>query len=363
MIKLLLTAFLFINTIHSNEIEFKLNEVEIPKVISDKSKLIPLSNICLFSNETDIASNLIRYINSSQKTLDIAIYSFTNLSISDAIINAYKRGVKVRMIIEYSKVQTDKVDPAITKLINANIPIRILRGGGLYGIMHNKITIIDSSLLITGSYNFTSNANINNFENIVFVDNYSDVSSYINYFETMWSKATDINYPSKSLSLPSDVPTALLTTLNSIRTNIIKMINYSQKSIDIAVYSISDNDIFNALINAKNRGIKIRIVTDRLQSTQSQTVKNLYDSGFDIKISDGFNKGMMHNKYAVFDNSFVITGSFNWSNNAETYNWENAVILPSEYATYFSRNFITIYNQAKPYDGKTSSSGELPVSR
>ncbi|MCX7647901.1 MAG: phospholipase D-like domain-containing protein, partial [Elusimicrobiales bacterium] len=265
--------------------------------------------------------------------------------------------------IEYTKVQTSKVDPAITKLINANVPIRLLKGGGLYGIMHNKITLIDSSILITGSYNFTINANINNYENIVFLDNQSDINSYKNYFETMWSRATDISYPSKSLSIPSDVPTALLTMINSIRANIIKMINYSKKTIDIAVYSISDDDIFNTLVNAKNRGVKIRIVTDRLQSTQSATVKKLYDAGFDIKISDGFNKGMMHNKYAIFDNSIVITGSFNWSNNAETYNWENAVLLPSIYAAYFSRNFATIYNQAKPYDGKTSNAGETPISR
>lgn len=364
MINLLIATISAVMTLNSAELEFKIDrEIDIPKAQYDISKTVLLSNICLFSNESDIASELIKQINYAKKTLDIAIYSLTNQDISDAIIKAYNRGVKVRMIIETTKVQTSKIDPAITKLINANVPIRILKGGGLYGIMHNKITLIDSSLLITGSYNFTSNANINNYENVVFVDNQTDINSYKNYFETMWSRAADISYPSKSLSIPSDVPTALLTMINSIRTNIIKMINYSQKTIDIAVYSISDDDIFNTLLNAKNRGVKIRIVTDRLQSTQSATVKKLYDAGFDIKISDGFNKGMMHNKYAVFDNSVVITGSFNWSNNAETYNWENAVLLPSTYAAYFSRNFATIYNQAKPYDGKTSNAGETPVSR
>lgn len=139
----------------------------------------------------------------------------------------------------------------------------------------------------------------------------------------------------------------------------------SQYSIDIAVYSISDSEIYNALLRAKDRGIKIRIVTDRLQVSQSQTVKDLYNAGFDIKISNGFNNGMMHNKYAIFDGQYVITGSFNWSNNAENYNWENAIILEPYYSSFYPKNFITIYNQAKPIDVKDleSSSNSSSSSR
>ncbi len=360
MVFKILLFFLVNINLTSHDLELRLNDFELPEVKSDKSFL---TNIALFSNETDIAANLIRNINNSQKTLDIAIYSITNIEITNAIINAYKRGIKVRMILEYSKAQTQKIDEAVKRLIESKIPVKILRGGGLYGVMHNKIIIIDSKILITGSYNFTLNANNNNFENIVISDRKNDIDEYKNYFEVMWENATDITDTSKSLITYNDIPTALLTSLNSIRTNIIKMIDYSQKSIDIAVYSISDDVIVNALLKAKNRGVKIRIVTDRLQSTQSKSVEDLYNYGFDIKISDGYNKGMMHNKYAIFDNSIVITGSFNWSNNAETYNWENAIVLYQGYAQHFIRNFTTIYNQAKPFDIKQENSSEDPISQ
>ena len=352
MINILTLLYFLIIPLKSQEIEFKINKLDIPS----PNKSIIISNIALFSNESDIASNIISRIDSAKKSIDIAIYSLTNTSISDSIIRAHNRGINVRMIIENSKINSSRIDPAVQKLIDANIAIKALRGGGLYGIMHNKIAIIDSSILITGSYNFTLTANSNNFENIVIVTDPQNIKSYNDYFEIMWEKAIDIKYNSKSLAIPSDIPETLFTIINTIRTNIIKLINYAQKSIDIAVYAISDEQIYQEILKAKNQGIKIRIVTDRLQSTQSDTVKKLYEAGIDVKISDGFNKGMMHNKYAIFDNSFVITGSFNWSNNAENYNWENAIILDKSYANYFSKNFETIYNQAKNYNEKENIS-------
>jgi len=346
MIVFLFYFLLNINLFSQNEFKFKVNnDIEIPSV-----KSLPiLDNICLFSNTSDISAFLIKKINNAKNTIDIAIYSLTNENISNALIEAKKRGIKIRIIIEYSKINTSKIDPAISKLIDEKIPIKTLRGSGLYGIMHNKIMIIDSSFLITGSYNYTLTANNNNFENVVFVSESSNVISYIKYFETMWQKGSDIYTTSKTLLFPSDISQTLFTMIDTIRNNIIKLISYSQKKIDIAVYSISDDLIYNELLKAKKRGVSIRIVTDRLQSTQSETIKKLYKQNFNIKVSDGFNKGMMHNKYAIFDDSFVITGSFNWSNNAENYNWENAIILGNDYVKFFNKNFEEIYSQAKYY--------------
>jgi len=88
----------------------------------------------------------------------------------------------------------------------------------------------------------------------------------------------------------------------------------------------------------------------------------LANAGFDIRISDGYNKGMMHNKYAIFDGGTMVTGSFNWSNNAENYNWENAIVLTSPYIAYFQRNFETIYNQSKPFTPSSSTDDEKPIS-
>ncbi len=324
--------------------------------ISDKIS-IPLPEVkyskikyrgAYFSDETVISKILISNINSTVSSLDIAVYSFTNEAISEAIIRAYERGVKVRIIIDYSKFNPSKIEPAILKLINKKIPIKLLKGAGQYGVMHNKIAIFDRKILMTGSYNFTLAADNNNFENVVFITDENNLSSYIDYFETMWRKAVDIYSSSKLVYYNEDLSTSLFTMMEGIRKTVIKLIDGTQKKLDICVYAISDDQIYNSLKKANSRGVKIRIVTDRLQATQSNTVKKLWKEGFDIKISNGYNKGVMHNKYAIFDEQFIITGSFNWSNNAENYNWENAVVLSEHYVSYFKNNFEKIYKQASP---------------
>ncbi|MCX7642000.1 MAG: phospholipase D-like domain-containing protein, partial [Elusimicrobiales bacterium] len=265
--------FVFLNVaLYGTDIVELKKDIFLPEVkASSKNTYI----YTLFSNETQISKKLIEQINNTLSSLDIAIYSLSNITISDAIIQAYKRGVNVRIIIEYSKVVSNKMDPAVSKLIDAKIPIRYLRGNGMYGVMHNKIVIFDKKILMTGSYNFTVAADNNNFENVVFVYDENNVLSYLNYFETMWSKAIDVYGSSKSL-VNLDLSTSLFTIISSIRTDILKLIDLSQKSIDIAVYSISDEEIYNSLKKAKDRGVKIRIITDRLQASQSQTVKKLW---------------------------------------------------------------------------------------
>ena len=63
--------------------------------------------------------------------------------------------------------------------------------------MHNKFCIIDESLVLNGSYNWTLNASLKNFENVVFTDDRDLISQFKGYFEflceslvkvTDWSK-------------------------------------------------------------------------------------------------------------------------------------------------------------------------------
>lgn len=79
---------------------------------------------------------------------------------------------------------------------------------------------------------------------------------------------------------------------------IIRLINQSQNNIDIAVYAINNDNIIAALKQAKDRGVKIRILTDRLQASgKSSKVRELYAFGFDIKV---------HSKYKIEHNKFAI---------------------------------------------------------
>lgn len=107
---------------------------------------------------------------------------------------------------------------------------------------------------------------------------------------------------------------------------IVNKINSAQKNIDAAVYSINNDNIVQALINARRRGVKIRILTDRFQAKgKSSKVKYLYDNDINIRVHSYFK--IEHNKFAIYDGVQGSTGSFNWTNPAEKKNSENCIFF------------------------------------
>jgi phosphatidylserine/phosphatidylglycerophosphate/cardiolipin synthase-like enzyme len=116
---------------------------------------------------------------------------------------------------------------------------------------------------------------------------------------------------------------------------LIERINAAEYSIDMSVYSFYNQpSIVNALISAKNRGVKVRIVYDK--RTTQNSMQQLINAGFLISKRPNIN-GIMHNKFFVFDgrdsnpdNDWVWTGSWNLS--ADESSWLNNVIEINDFA-------------------------------
>lgn len=104
---------------------------------------------------------------STEGNLDIAIYSLTHPVIVKAIGDAYKRGIKVRVITD--KVQSSGATQkhAMNDLITIGIPIKIETHTGL---MHLKMSIMDGKIATTGSYNYSKGASEDNDEMLVVIN-------------------------------------------------------------------------------------------------------------------------------------------------------------------------------------------------
>ena len=136
---------------------------------------------------------------------------------------------------------------------------------------------------------------------------------------------------------------------------IISEINRAHKSIDIAMFSFTSREIANALIEAKQRHLKIRITLniDQIKDPYSKC-KFLVSKGINVKFHMG--QGLMHNKFAVIDNLVVLTGSFNWTNTAEKKNAENLLIIKDrELAWKYTKQFKHLWSQ--------SGQGQIKVAR
>ena len=122
---------------------------------------------------------------------------------------------------------------------------------------------------------------------------------------------------------------------------LVDFINNAQESIDVAVYSINNTNLVKALKQAHDRGIKIRILTDRLQAAgKSSKVPELYAYGMNVRVHSKFK--IEHNKFAIFDGKKASTGSYNWTNPASDKNSENCV--------FFTDNMAVVSDYQKRFD-------------
>lgn len=113
---------------------------------------------------------------------------------------------------------------------------------------------------------------------------------------------------------------------DSCRDLIIEQIKASTTLIEICVFTISDDLITDALVEAKELfNIEVKIITDDEKS---------YDKGSDVKYMEGKDlqvryddvRHHMHHKFAIFDSNRVLTGSYNWTRSAARYNQENILL-------------------------------------
>lgn len=113
---------------------------------------------------------------------------------------------------------------------------------------------------------------------------------------------------------------------NSCRDLIIEQIKSATDRIEICVFTISDDLITDALVEARELfDLDIRIITDDEKSyDKGSDIKYLEKKGFEICYDDV--RHHMHHKFAIFDSNRVLTGSYNWTRSAASYNQENILL-------------------------------------
>ncbi len=133
---------------------------------------------------------------------------------------------------------------------------------------------------------------------------------------------------------------------------LIEVIDGASETLDIAIYSLTYPDIVQAIKNAASRGVKVRIITDRIQSggkTQKEALKLLGSAGIPLKINS--HSGLMHLKMTVADGEVATTGSFNYSKSASTTNDEIFMAFrDAEIARSFSERFEAMWNDDKDFE-------------
>jgi phosphatidylserine/phosphatidylglycerophosphate/cardiolipin synthase-like enzyme len=106
---------------------------------------------------------------------------------------------------------------------------------------------------------------------------------------------------------------------------IVRLLGEARASADICVFTITDDRITRALLDAHRRGVRVRVVTDNDKALDpGSDIRRLRDAGVAVRMDK--TEAHMHHKFAVFERKRLLTGSYNWTRSAASVNHENVLI-------------------------------------
>ncbi len=276
-----------------------------------------------FTKVDDPFRTVMHLIRSARHSIHVAVFEIDNMELALALVDARERGVDVRVVTDERNAR----ERAIRYLMKKGIPVVL---DYRQNFMHDKFAVIDGKYVITGSTNWTDNGFFFNDNNVVIINSRNIAASYEKEFDEMFER--HLFGPDS----PSNTPCCYL--LDSIRVevyfapedgvsgHIVRLIDDAEKTVHFMAFSFTSRKIANAMIRAGKRGVKVfGIVEKRDLGNPHTQYRRLRRAGVDV-VPDR-NPRIMHNKVIVIDSNVVITGSYNFSNNADRYNDENVVIL------------------------------------
>ncbi|XP_054287322.1 uncharacterized protein LOC129003110 [Macrosteles quadrilineatus] len=125
---------------------------------------------------------MIYYLEKTERTLDICLYLITLFDLSQIVVQAHKRGVKVRIITDEDMANGS--GSQVHSFFENGIPVRFRRK--CTTLMHHKFVIIDKRLLMTGSLNWTMQALCGNWDNLIITSQRQIVAAFISEYERLW---------------------------------------------------------------------------------------------------------------------------------------------------------------------------------
>jgi phospholipase D len=134
-----------------------------------------------FSHDTDIMAIINKEIKKANSTINIMIYSLTYWPIAESLIIANEKGIKIRILFE-----SDNIDQWSMYDLLKRSGIECRKDSN-QTLLHDKIMILDNSIVITGSANYTNAAKTTNNENIVIIRDRQISNSYQKEFNRIWA--------------------------------------------------------------------------------------------------------------------------------------------------------------------------------
>lgn len=303
--------------------------------LTDLTSTLKPNNSC----DTQVCHEVLNQINKSNSSIDIALYGWDdNPVIYNALVRAKARGVKIRIVYDTSSNSYYPKLSNFVKIANekSTDSPKIL--------MHNKFMIFDNSSIITGSMNFAKTGFSGFNSNCIFFINSKEIANiYEKEFNQMLqgkfhNSKSQISH--NTVVLGDTKVTPLFSPKDKIITNnVLPLIQNAKKYVYIPTFIITHEELANELINAKKRGVDVKLIIDATNVySRKSKIKELRNAGVPVKVENY--AGKMHSKSIIIDDEYIVAGSMNFSNSGENKNDENVLIIENKTLARYYKGFF-----------------------
>ena len=312
--------------------------------------------------QSSVAGRLVEKINAAQTSIHIASFEFNLTPVAEALIAARQRGVDIRWVTDDEHGLEADVEPDhghFAMLQEAGIEVRSDTRSAL---MHNKFWIFDGQIVWTGSTNITENGVFDQDNNVIVIQSPELAAIYEREFQEMWDGQFGPRSPStldeQVVTVDGSRIVVVFTSEDPALENaIVPIVQSAATSVRFLTFSFTDFPLADAMSQRFKAGVDVAGVFEKFGSeTEAAELRTLMCRSVPVK-QDG-NSGFLHHKVIVVDEQIVITGSMNYSTNAEENNDENVIIIDNaEIARLYLQEFDRVWNLAEDPEIETIACG------
>jgi phosphatidylserine/phosphatidylglycerophosphate/cardiolipin synthase-like enzyme len=301
-----------------------------------------------------IPEQLLAHIQQAQHTIHIAAFEFNLTPIAEALIAAHARGVEVRWFTDDEngiEADAEEGHGQFAMLQQAGIEVK---DDARSALMHNKFWIFDQQLVWTGSTNATINDMMRNNNNVIVMENPEVAAIYEREFAELWAGQSGPTSPStvdQQTTVIDGTPVQIyFASEDEAVAHLAPLVEKAQHRVRFMAFSFTDGALGGALLARAQAGVDVQgIFETRGSETEFSQLSPLFCA--DIPVRQDGNPGTFHHKVFVIDDDIVITGSLNFSANADNSNDENVIVLQQrDIATLYLAEFDRRWAEAREPD-------------
>lgn len=292
---------------------------------------------------------VVAFIGSASKTLDVCVYDLDLPEFAQALLDAHRRGVKVRVIV--SEENAAKAYAVADQLAQMEKLGLLTLAHNRSGLMHNKFMVADGERVWTGSYNLTRNCSRFNDNHAIVLESPELAENYEKEWQEIFEKRHGKRFayptPHPEVDVGGVVVHNLFTPEDDVRGALVAEMNRATNEIAIMAFSFTDKEMTEAVGKALARNVRVVIVLDSGMATHpGANTKALVAMGANVRMSPGV---LLHHKVIVVDRQTVVLGSANFSAGAFDRNDENVLIVRApNFALAMLREAMRCF-RAEPY--------------